>query len=406
MSKLSSVLKKTGIAVAAAAMLVTMGAGTVVTQAKTSLPVYKVSLAKKYTNNQKGKQMEASVKIPKVKITGTDGKVMKSESEKLNAAISSYQNKFIKDYKKDVAAIKKGEKGNESLTSGYKVVTDNDKLFCLRIDTVIAMGGSQSYAKIFSVDKKSGKQITLKNLFKKGSGYIDRISDNIKEQMRAQMKENADVTYFVDDENSVDLFMGYAVAEERLQGQLSAEGIPVDAEHPLFVYLPCGVGGAPGGITFGLKLVYGDNVHVFYVEPVQCPCMLLGLATGLNSKICVQDVGLTGKTHADGLAVGRPSGFVGSVVRALVSGEFTIEDYRLYDLMRALLNTEDIFIEPSACACLPGPTMLAAAPGMDAYLTAHGLSGRMDNAAHVLWATGGRLVPEEIRNEYIKTRLK
>ena len=98
MSKLSSVLKKTGIAVAAAAMLVTMGAGTVVTQAKTSLPVYKVSLAKKYTNNQKGKQMEASVKIPKVKITGTDGKVMKSESEKLNAAISSYQNKFIKDY--------------------------------------------------------------------------------------------------------------------------------------------------------------------------------------------------------------------------------------------------------------------------------------------------------------------
>ena len=81
-----------------------------------------------------------------------------------------------------MAAIKKGEKGNESLTSGYKVVTDNDKLFCLRIDTVIAMGGSQSYAKIFSVDKKSGKQITLKNLFKKGSGYIDRISDNIKEQ--------------------------------------------------------------------------------------------------------------------------------------------------------------------------------------------------------------------------------
>lgn len=50
MSKLSSVLKKTGIAVAAAAMLVTMGAGTVVTQAKTSLPVYKVSLAKKYTD--------------------------------------------------------------------------------------------------------------------------------------------------------------------------------------------------------------------------------------------------------------------------------------------------------------------------------------------------------------------
>ena len=255
-----------------------------------------------------------------------------------------------------------------------------------------------------SRDARQWKKDLLRS---KGVCVMEYAGDYSEAVRQGRALSDADpMSYFVDDENSVDLFMGYAVAAERLQGQLSAEGIPVDAEHPLFVYLPCGVGGAPGGITFGLKLVYGDNVHVFYVEPVQCPCMLLGLATGLNSKICVQDVGLTGKTDADGLAVGRPSGFVGSVVRALVSGEFTIEDYRLYDLMRALLNTEDIFIEPSACACLPGPTMLAAAPGMDAYLTAHGLSGRMDNAAHVLWATGGRLVPEEIRNEYIKTRLK
>ena len=65
-------------------------------------------------------------------------------------------------------------------------------------------GGSQSYAKDFSVwIKKSGKtNHSEKICSKKGSGYIDRISDNIKEQMRAQMKENADVTYFVDDENN------------------------------------------------------------------------------------------------------------------------------------------------------------------------------------------------------------
>ena len=59
MSKLSSVLKKTGIAVAAAAMLVTMGAGTVVTQAKTSLPVYKVSLAKGQTDGSQCKDSES-----------------------------------------------------------------------------------------------------------------------------------------------------------------------------------------------------------------------------------------------------------------------------------------------------------------------------------------------------------
>lgn len=68
--------------------------------------------------------------------------------------------------------------------------------------------------------------------------------------------------------------------------------------------------------------------------------MLLGMATGRNQDISVQDIGLTGLTHADGLAVGRPSGFVGRVMKPLLSGEFTIRDGKLYDYMRDLLASE------------------------------------------------------------------
>ena len=209
-------------------------------------------------------------------------------------------------------------------------------------------------------------------------------------------------SYFVDDENSKDLFLGYATAGKRIADQLQEAGIAVDQEHPLFVYIPCGVGGAPGGITFGLKEIYGDHVHCFFAEPVQAPCMLLGMSTGLHDRISVEDVGLTGKTQADGLAVGRPSAFVGKVMEPLLSGAVTVEDEKLYRYMKDLLDTQNIFLEPSACAGFQGPVGIWGSPEFEAYLRKNHLEDSMDRAVHVLWATGGSLVPEEIRRNYIK----
>ncbi|HAX34977.1 MAG TPA: D-serine ammonia-lyase, partial [Tyzzerella sp.] len=198
-------------------------------------------------------------------------------------------------------------------------------------------------------------------------------------------------SYFVDDENSKTLFLGYAVAAKRLQKQLEEKNVAVDEEHPLFVYIPCGVGGAPGGVCFGLKLLFGDYVHCFFIEPTQAPCMLVGMATGLNQEISVQDIGLTGLTHADGLAVGRPSGFVGRVMKNLLGGEFTIRDGKLYDYMRDLLGTENIFLEPSACASFEGPIQIERNESARKYLQENHLEEKMKNATHIAWATGGSL---------------
>ncbi|MBR5641395.1 MAG: D-serine ammonia-lyase [Firmicutes bacterium] len=213
-------------------------------------------------------------------------------------------------------------------------------------------------------------------------------------------------SYFVDDENSKELFMGYAVAAERLQKQLETAGVAVDEDHPLIVTIPCGVGGAPGGVAFGLKEIYGDNVHIFFAEPVQASCMVLGMATDMHNQICVQDIGLSGKTHADGLAVGRASSLVGRIMQPLLAGEVTLEDYRLYDYMRDLDASEGLFIEPSSCAAFHGPVMIAKAPELRAWIYKEGLADKMDNASYIVWATGGKLVPEEARKAFKETYLK
>lgn len=255
-----------------------------------------------------------------------------------------------------------------------------------------------------SADAKQWKKDLLRSHGVTVIEYESDYSEAVKNG-RKQSVENPK-SYFVDDENSRTLFLGYAVAAKRLVGQLEQLGVTVDAEHPLFTYIPCGVGGAPGGVSFGLKLMFGDNVHCFFVEPTQAPCMLTGMATGLNHEISVQDIGLTGLTHADGLAVGRPSGFVGGVMKPLLSGEFTIRDGQLYDYMRDLLETEDIFLEPSACAAFQGPIRLNQEETVKEYLKEQGLIEKMGNATHIAWATGGSLVPEEIREEYKNTYLE
>jgi D-serine dehydratase len=238
-----------------------------------------------------------------------------------------------------------------------------------------------------SADAKQWKKELLRE---KGAAVLEFNGDFSEAISAGRQQTKADPNgYFVDDENSKHLFLGYSVAAIRLQKQLEEGKIQVDGEHPLFVYLPCGVGGAPGGITFGLKQVFGDHVHCFFVEPTHSPSVLIGLLTGEKEKVAVQDFGIDNCTEGDGLAVGRPSSFASSVSDKLVSGIYTIEDDELFTLLATLADSEGIYLEPSAAAGLSGPGQILASN----YALQNNLN--MGNATHIVWATGGALVPKE-----------
>ncbi|EDZ51658.1 serine ammonia-lyase [Bacillus thuringiensis] len=252
-----------------------------------------------------------------------------------------------------------------------------------------------------SADAKQWKKDLLRS---KGVNVIEYEADYSKAVEEGRQQADADPScYFVDDENSHDLFLGYAVAASRLQKQLEELEIVVDEEHPLFVYLPCGVGGGPGGVAFGLKLLYKDNVHCFFAEPTHSPCMLLGLMTGLHDKITVQDIGIDNVTDADGLAVGRPSGFVGKTMEPFLSGNYTVSDEELYRLLKELADTENIYLEPSALAGMIGPVKVYKE---DEYLQKQQLTEKVKKGTHIVWGTGGSMVPKDVMNEYYRKGLE
>ncbi|MEI8159418.1 MAG: D-serine ammonia-lyase, partial [Burkholderiales bacterium] len=138
-----------------------------------------------------------------------------------------------------------------------------------------------------------------------------------------QLAQVDPLSHFVDDERSLSLFMGYSAAALHLRDQLQSQSMTVDAQHPLIVYLPCGVGGAPAGIAWGLHQLFGEHVHCFFAEPVQSPCFLVQMLSSVGSSQSVYDFGLTNQTEADGLAVPRASQLAADVMRPLLAGVFT-----------------------------------------------------------------------------------
>ena len=274
--------------------------------------------------------------------------------------------------------------------SGYSIGVGSTGNLGLSIGIISAKLGF-SVSVYMSADAKAWK----KELLRAKGAIVHEFEGDFGEAIlegRQQTKENP-LAYFVDDESSKHLFLGYSTAAFRLKKQLDDMKIQVDADHPLVMYLPCGVGGSPGGIAFGLKQIYGDAVHCFFVEPTHSPSVLIGLMTGEKQNVCVQDFGIDNLTEGDGLAVGRPSSFASSISEKLISGIYTLEDEELFRLLALLADGDDMFIEPSAASSLLGPVELSKTD----YLAS--LGAAPENVTHIAWSTGGDLVPKESMQE-------
>lgn len=363
------------------------------------VPIFNMqkALEEKYNTNIPGKlylKMDSHLPVAgSIKARGGVYEVLKhAEDLAINARLLSLED----DY--SILADKKFKE----FFSKYKIQVGSTGNLGLSIGITSAALGFEVIVHM-SADAKQWKKDMLRS---KGVTVIEYADDYGKAVEEGRKNSDADpMSYFIDDEKSLDLFLGYTVAASRLKKQFDEKNIVIDEKNPLIVYIPCGVGGAPGGVAYGLKRIFKENVHIFFVEPTLAPCMILGMESGLHEKISVRDIGITGITHADGLAVGRPSGLVGRIMDSILSGEFTLDDYKLYDYLRVLDKSENIRIEPSACASFEGPIQLLKRAETKEYIEKK-IGKNIENCYHICWATGGRMVPKEDMENFLNTYLK
>ena len=200
------------IGTAAAAVILTAGLNTSPAMAKALADVPLVgSIVKVLTftefNIEKDNKYEANIKVPAI----TD-----LENEELaNSLNEKYLNEgkeLYEGFMKDIDEMEKdGVGGHLGVDSGYEIKTDNEQILSIARYVVNTVGSSSTTMTYDTIDKKKEILISLPMLFK-DEGYVDVISENIKEQMRDQMKDvDSGKTYWVsgaglEDENLVVLF--------------------------------------------------------------------------------------------------------------------------------------------------------------------------------------------------------
>ncbi|TDF95406.1 DUF3298 and DUF4163 domain-containing protein [Paenibacillus piri] len=134
---------------------------------------------------------KADIKVPAV--ANMENKTLEAT---LNNKYLEESKKLYNDFTAEMEELKKNGGGHVGVKSGYDVKTDNDQILAIGRYVVSTVNSYSKYT-YDTIDKKNQLLITLPSLFKDDS-YISLITNNIKEQMRQQMKADPNKVYWVE----------------------------------------------------------------------------------------------------------------------------------------------------------------------------------------------------------------
>ena len=151
---------------------------------------------------------EADIEVPEISISASteDGEEAESSAElpeqlevttkDINDQITLITDRIVAEFK----ANTKDDVGYQNVMVKSEVIESTEDYFTLKLICYQGAGSGAEWDYYYTIDLSTGEQMKLSDLFEEDSEYLQLISDNIKEQMRQQMEEDPDVSYWVDEE--------------------------------------------------------------------------------------------------------------------------------------------------------------------------------------------------------------
>lgn len=150
--------------------------------------------------DEKG-SFSAYIEIPEAKGLG-------KATEELNRKIDKYIGGIIKQYEADKAADGDVDSNSSkyNITTSYDVLCNDDDYFSVKIMTTHVMAGGNEYNKMFTVDKKAEKLVSLGEILCNEPNYKEKLYGIITDQMRENMAKDSSNMYFIYDPSATDGF--------------------------------------------------------------------------------------------------------------------------------------------------------------------------------------------------------
>lgn len=116
----------------------------------------------------------------------------------INDEVDALTSELVAQFYNELECV--GDQGFGSVQVKYNVLRNTDRWFTLKLSVNTISASSNNYFKYYNVDRRTGEVVHLADLFT-NPDFNEIIGQNIIAQMRQQMKEDKDKSYWIDKED-------------------------------------------------------------------------------------------------------------------------------------------------------------------------------------------------------------